>query len=153
LIGALRHPLAHRLGALILGAIFLYAAYDKIWNPRDFARIVYHYQVIGPSRSIPPTLPNVFALTLPWVEAVTGGLLVLGIWRREAALLSALMLVMFLIAVGWALSQGIDVENCGCFSTSGEGRSAGWQLIAGDTLMLAAAIWLARGPTEAATPR
>jgi uncharacterized membrane protein YphA (DoxX/SURF4 family) len=130
--------------ALGLGAVFLYAAYPKIQEPREFARIVYHYRLLGPSASLPHALPNALAVTLPWIEAVTGLLLITGLWRREAAILTALLLVMFLVAVGWALFQGIDIENCGCFDVHGKGRAAGLGLLAGDTAMLVAALWLAR---------
>jgi hypothetical protein len=132
-----------RLAAFALGAIFLYAAVPKIREPREFARIVYHYRLVGPSRTLSPALANVFSVTLPWIEAAVGLALVVGVWRREAALLTAALLVMFLAGVGWALAHGIDVENCGCFSVSGAGRAAGWKLIAGDSMMLAVALWLA----------
>lgn len=142
----LTHPWTLRFIAFALGAVFLAAAYPKIREPREFARIVYHYRVIGPSQSLSPAVANTFAVVLPWVEAVVGALLVAGVWRREAALVTALMLVLFLVAVGWALAHGIDVEKCGCFSVSGESRGAGWKLIAGDTVMLAAALWLVWAP-------
>ena len=143
----LRHRVVLQLIGLALGAIFLYAAYDKILHPRDFAKIVYHYRLIGPSQTIDPALANFLAVTLPWVEAVTGLLLVTGIWRREAAVVTALMLVMFLVAVGWAMAHDINLANCGCFSVKpgdeSDGRALGWKLLAGDTAMLAAALWLA----------
>jgi uncharacterized membrane protein YphA (DoxX/SURF4 family) len=146
-LNLLRHRVVLYLIGLTLGGIFLYAAYDKILHPRDFAKIVYHYRLIGPSQTIDPALANTLAVTLPWVEGLTGLLLVTGIWRREAALVAALMLVMFLVAVGWALTHGIDLANCGCFSVAagdeGQGRALGWKLLAGDTAMLAAAVWLA----------
>jgi len=69
-----------------------------------------------------------------------------GAWRREAALTAALLLVTFLAAVGWALAHGIDVENCGCFSVTGEGRSAGLKLILQDLGLLAIATCLALVP-------
>jgi len=133
----------YRILGIGLGAIFLWAAYPKIQEPREFARIVYHYRILGPNQQVPPVLANTFAVTLPWVEAVLGVLLVSGLWRREAGLLAALLLVMFLMAVGWALAHHIDVEHCGCFSVSGEGRPAGVGLLVGDSLMLAAAVLLA----------
>jgi uncharacterized membrane protein YphA (DoxX/SURF4 family) len=139
----LTNPIVLRLAALVLGGLFLYAAKDKILYPREFARIVYHYRLIGPSQTLSPVVANVFAVMLPWIEAAAGLLLVVGVWRREAALLTALMLVMFLVAVGWAMAHGIDVEKCGCFSVTAEGRAAGWKLIAEDTAMLLAALWLA----------
>jgi uncharacterized membrane protein YkgB len=75
------------------------------------------------------------------VEALIGVLLVTGVWRREAAVAGGL-LVMFLIAVAYVLWQGIDVEHCGCFSVGGEGRSAGWMLVASDVALLAASVYV-----------
>lgn len=139
----LRHPLLHRVLAVVLGAVFVYASYDKIAHPRDFARIVYHYRLVGPSASLGFLPANVVATALPWVEAVAGLLLIAGIWRREAALVVLVLLATFVVAVAYALARGIDIENCGCFTVSGAGRRAGVQLIVGDTLMLAAAAILA----------
>lgn len=135
--------------ALALGGAFLYAAYPKIREPREFARIVYHYRMLGPNQTIPPAVANSFAVTLPWIEALTGLLLIVGIWRREAALLSAALLVVFIVAVGVALARGIDIENCGCFTVHGEGRRAGLGLILGDTAMLVGALLLVRAPSSA----
>ncbi len=129
---------------LLLGAVFIYASVEKIWKPADFARIVYHYQLIGPGREVGPLPANLLAVTLPWIELLVGLLLASGLWRREAAAVAALMLVVFLGAVGSALWRGIDIENCGCFSVSGKGRQAGIQLIAGDLALLGAAVVLAR---------
>jgi uncharacterized membrane protein YphA (DoxX/SURF4 family) len=142
----LRHRVVLHLIGLVLGGVFLYAAYDKILHPRDFAQIVYHYRLIGPSQTIDPALANTLAITLPWVEALTGLLLITGFWRREAALVTAAMLVMFIVAVSWAMANDINLANCGCFSVKpgeeGDGRALGWKLLAGDTAMLAAALWL-----------
>ena len=136
---ALRHPALHWLLGIGLGAVFVYASIDKIEQPREFARIVYHYRLIGPSASLGFVPANAFSVALPWIEALTGLLLIVGVWRREAALTAGLLLVMFLVAVAWALAHGIDVENCGCFSVSGEGRSAGLKLILQDLGLLAVA--------------
>jgi uncharacterized membrane protein YphA (DoxX/SURF4 family) len=134
--------------ALALGAIFVYASVDKIRDPRAFARIVYHYQVVGPSARLGFLPANAVAVALPWVEAVTGTLLIVGLWRREAALVAAALLAVFLAAAGSALARGIDIENCGCFSVSGEGRRAGWRLLAEDAAMLAAALVVAGMPSR-----
>jgi uncharacterized membrane protein YphA (DoxX/SURF4 family) len=130
--------------ALALGGFFLYASYSKISDPRAFARIVYHYRLLGPSPSLPHVLPNTLAVTLPWIEALTGLLLITGLWRREASLLCAAMLVVFLFSVSWALLHNIDIENCGCIDVHGKGRAAGVGLLVSDTAMLIAALWLAR---------
>jgi uncharacterized membrane protein YphA (DoxX/SURF4 family) len=125
-----------------LGAVFIYASLDKIAHPLDFARIVYRYRLAGPSATLGVVPANAFALILPWLEAVIGVLLVTGFWRREAAAITAALLVMFLVAVGYVMWQGIDVEHCGCFTVGGEGRSAGWTLIASDLGLLAAALYV-----------
>ena len=140
---ALRHPALPWLLGIGLGAVFVYASIDKIEQPREFARIVYHYRLIGPSAALGFVPANAFSVALPWIEALTGLLLIVGVWRREAALTAGLLLVMFLVAVGWALAHGIDVENCGCFTVSGEGRSAGLKLILQDLGLLAVAALLA----------
>ena len=150
---ALRHPVLHRVLAIALGAVFLYASLEKIAQPRDFARIVYHYQVIGPSARLGYVPANLLAIALPWTEALAGVLLIAGVWRREAATVAAVLLVTFLGAVGWALHQGIDVQNCGCFTVEGTGRGAGLGLLLSDAALLAVAVLLAAGPARAETAR
>jgi uncharacterized membrane protein YphA (DoxX/SURF4 family) len=144
-----RHPAIHRAAAIALGAVFLYASLDKIAQPRDFARIVYHYQVIGPSARLGYVPANLLAVALPWTEALAGLLLIAGVWRREAAAVVSLLLVTFLIAVGSALYRGIDIENCGCFTVEGAGRQAGLWLLVGDAALLAVAVFLATAPPRA----
>jgi uncharacterized membrane protein YkgB len=75
-----------------------------------------------------------------------------GLWRREAALLTSVLLAAFLIAISWALSQGIDIENCGCFSVTGAGRGFGLRLLLGDALMLAGALVLVLLPPQVRSP-
>jgi len=95
---------------LALGGFFIYASLDKISQPAAFAKVIYQWQVLGPVAS------NVVAVVLPWVEAVAGVMLVAGLWRRESALVIAMMLAVFLAAAGSVMARGIDVENCGCTS-------------------------------------
>src|SRR5260370_620916 len=83
----LRHRALQLSLRLLLGGLFVYASLDKIANPPAFARIVYQWQVLGPVPS------NLVAVILPWLEALAGVLLLAGIWRREAALVVALLLV------------------------------------------------------------
>lgn len=165
----LRHPWLQRVLAALLGLVFVYASHDKIWKrtlpatptlevgaqtgpqetgPAAFARIVYRYQVVGPSAQLPPMLANLVAVMLPWVELLAGLLLLTGIWRREAALVVALLLLVFVLAVGSTLVRGIDVQNCGCFSLGAGGRQAGVLLVVGDLGLLAVAAWLAFGPGD-----
>lgn len=146
-MSALRSPRLQLVLRLLLGAYFVYASLDKIASPAAFARIVYQWQVSGPIAS------NVVAVTLPWIELIAGGLLIAGVWKREAALVIALLLVVFLAAAGSVLARGIDVLNCGCTSLSKtEAPSAwpppwtkgvGWFLVTRNLAMLGVALALA----------
>jgi uncharacterized membrane protein YphA (DoxX/SURF4 family) len=150
----LRHPAAYWIASLVLGGVFVYASLDKIAHPLDFARIVYRYRLAGPTAFLGVVPANVVAVVLPWVEAVTGLLLITGLWRREAAAVAGGLLVLFLAAVGYVVWAGIDVAHCGCFSVGGEGRSAGWTLIASDLALLAVAAYVMLGvpPRDAGVP-
>jgi len=101
-------------------AYFVHASLDKIADPAAFAKVVYQWQVLG------PVLSNLLAVTLPWVEILAGGLLIFGVWRKEAALVIALLLVVFLLARGLVLARGIDIENCGCTSLAKSEQAAPW---------------------------
>ena len=138
----LRHPAVYWLVSIGLGAVFIYASVDKIAQPLEFARIVYRYRLAGPTAALGVIPANALAVILPWLEAIIGLLLVTGWWRREAAAIAGGLLVVFLLAVGYVLWQGIDVAHCGCFTVGGEGRSAGWTLIASDLGLLAAALYV-----------
>ena len=119
------------------GATFLYASLDKIADPVGFARAIFHY------RLLPTTLLHPFALLLPWLEAVAGVALLVGLLRRGAALLATAMTVMFLGAIAAALARGLDI-TCGCFHTEG-GHAVGISLLWRDLALLAACLaplWL-----------
>jgi putative oxidoreductase len=140
----------HWLLALVLGGVFVYASLSKIADPRAFAKIIYHYQVIGPGPSLGFVPANLLAVSLPWVELIAGVLLITGVWRREAAGATAVMLAIFVAAVASTLARGIDIQNCGCFALDASGRAAGWKLIAGNLALLAAALVVAVVPPRPA---
>jgi cobalt-zinc-cadmium efflux system protein len=96
---------------ILLGAIFLYASYDKILHPEAFSAIIFNYKIL------PPQMVNLAAIILPWLEAVCGAALVLGVNARGAAALTALLTTVFMAALGFNLMRGIDVQ-CGCFSAA-----------------------------------
>jgi uncharacterized membrane protein YphA (DoxX/SURF4 family) len=151
-----RHPRLALVLRVLLGAFFVYASLDKIWNPAAFAKIVYQWQVVGPVPS------NLVAVALPWVELLAGLLLLTGIWRRESALVVVLLLVVFLVAATSVMARGIDVENCGCVSvTKAETASAwppawtkgvGWFLLSRNLVLLGVALAIALVPPGVAAP-
>jgi len=116
------------LGRLILGPIFLYAGYSKVFLPNtnlwpmfvlkfsisvnlaNFARQVEAFKMLSPSAV------QFVAHTLPFTEISLGLLLLIG-WRLRiwATLLTAIMLG-FLVVVTRAYLLHMDI-NCGCFAT------------------------------------
>lgn len=95
---------------LYLGGVFIVACLHKIANPGVFALDVATYDLL------PLVFVNPLAIVLPWVELVAGVLLVLGLRTRAAAALISGMMVMFLIAVIYALARGLET-SCGCFAS------------------------------------
>ena len=104
------HPLFIALLRVALGAVFIVASFDKIQNPEAFATTIANY------RLLPYTVVNGIAITLPWLEVVTGTLLALGVWIRANTMLAWGLLLVFSFAISQALVRGLDI-SCGCFTT------------------------------------
>lgn len=93
---------------LFTGGLFIYAGVPKIMDPTAFAHAIYKYQIL------PDYLVNLTAIVLPWLETITGGFLVAGIWVTGAALAANLMLYIFATALVTTLVRGLNID-CGCF--------------------------------------
>lgn len=124
------------LARVALGVIFLVAAWGKIADPASLAKIIHNYHIL------PEVLINLAALILPWVEAVIGICLIVGYASRGASLLSTLLLVVFIAAMGYAYSQGYDTQ-CGCFTTKADEPISPVSLVRDGSMLVLAAVVLA----------
>ena len=118
---------------LVLGAVFVYAAYTKLRQSwLLFALSIDSYQLL------PEWAVYAVARTLPAAELALGVLLIAGVWLRYLALIAAAILGLFfsVMLVGYLRGGGID---CGCFGV-GEPLSA--RTLARDGVLLAAALAL-----------
>ncbi len=107
----LRNLLSH-LAALVLAAVFFFAAADKFLHPVPFAWTLSRYEIL------PMPLVPFFAAVLPWMETVCAvALLCPGRGRRAAALCCFLMLLLFSAAFLYARARGLEL-SCGCFSAA-----------------------------------
>jgi hypothetical protein len=88
----------------LLGALFLIAAVSKITNLHAFR----DYLTVQVGLSTLPAF--VVAAVLPWLELVCGLCLVSGMASREAAALTAVLLVVFLVH---GLVHPVE-SDCGC---------------------------------------
>ena len=152
---ALRHPWLTIRVQIALGVIFIVAALPKITDPPSFAHMIYNYRIL------PAGLINVSAIVMPWVEVLAGLALVLGVWKRAARWIIALMLVVFIVAISINLGRGNAID-CGCFDVSAAGKTYEerirdmWLVIARDIgmLVMCAQLWWAEkrsgGPEPAA---
>ena len=114
---------------LILGCVFVYASFDKISHPADFARIIYNYHFL------PTSAINLFAIILPWIELMCGMALILGLFVESASLLIGFLLGIFIVALSSAVIRGLDI-SCGCFSTASSSEKVVWDTIIRDLIML-----------------
>ncbi|MGB6382582.1 MAG: MauE/DoxX family redox-associated membrane protein, partial [Syntrophobacteria bacterium] len=106
----LTHPITALVLRMVLGCVFIYASLDKIRHPDLFAEAVYNYQLL------PEVAVNLVAICLPWLELLSGSLLVLGLWVQGSILILSGLMVVFIGALGITLARGLDV-HCGCFIT------------------------------------
>ena len=111
----LRRFLAHKLvlflARLILGGVFIAAAYPKIMDPPNFAHMVYNYKLM------PSLIINLSAVYLPWVELFAGVALIVGVGWRGANALVAGMLLVFIAALTFNLLRDHAID-CGCFEVT-----------------------------------
>jgi uncharacterized membrane protein YphA (DoxX/SURF4 family) len=95
-----------------LAGIFLYAAWDKFLYPGDFAINVMAYKIL------PSSLVNLTAVALPSLEIVLGIVLLVGLFPRGASLMAGVLMLIFMSAFALAMIKGVNLADCGCFSTT-----------------------------------
>lgn len=94
-----------------LGGVFLWAAYAKFENPQAFADSIKGFKLLPPEGD---HLVVLATFAVPWVEALAGAVLVLGLWSRGAGLVLLVNLLAFIAAIVSVLERGISTK-CGCF--------------------------------------
>ena len=129
--------LAIRIAA---ATVWLVAGTAKIFDLEHFHDQVVQYQLL------PHSLEAPFAYTLPFVEVLVGGYLLVGLLTRVAAVAGCVLMVAFLIAQSQAWARGLSLD-CGCFGTLTHER-VGAATIARDVALglptLVMALWPAR---------
>ena len=133
------------LARLIVGGVWIVAGALKITNPEASVSAVRAYQIL------PMGMVETVGRVLPALELVIGICLILGVMLRVTGLISALLLLAFIIGIASVWMRGISI-NCGCFGDGGAVEDAfskyPWE-IARDVGLLLLSLWLVFGP---ATP-
>jgi uncharacterized membrane protein YphA (DoxX/SURF4 family) len=118
---------------LLLGVVFLYAAYTKLRQPwMLFAMSIDAYQIL------PASAAMFLGYWLPWLELSIGVFLIVGILLRYTAATATGLLVVFFALMTRAYLKGMSID-CGCFGL-GEAITAG--TLARDGALLAVSVAL-----------
>lgn len=119
------------IGRIVLGLVFLYAAYTKLKQPwLVFAMSIDSYQVL------PEWGVLAVARTLPIAELLLGLALLIGYKLRWVALVATAILMVFFVLMLRAYGKGLGID-CGCF---GVGEALTAKTLARDGSLLAIAI-------------
>ena len=134
--------IAGTVARLGLAAVFLVSGVLKAIDPDATYVAVRAYDVL------PRAAVDVVAAVLPFVEIALGLLLLLGIGTRLVAVVSGVLLLVFIAGVTQAWARGLAID-CGCFGGGGAvapGATAYVQEIVRDVGFLALAAWLVVRP-------
>ncbi len=140
------------LTRVILGGLFIFAAVMKLSSPASFAMAIAAFKIIPDHAE---HLTRLAAYAVPWVEALCGVCLVLGLWARSAALVLAVLLCGFIAMIASTMLRGMDV-SCSCFGKFEIPCTGpvGWCHIARNgVLLLLAALVVSKGPGSLAIDR
>jgi uncharacterized membrane protein YphA (DoxX/SURF4 family) len=109
------------LGGIIVGSVFIAAAYGKMKPPAGFAwswtslkiSLTWFAIQVDSYEVLPPSLVNAVAHSLPYFELFLGLWLISGIARRFSGVLASLSLCGFMVAITSAYFRGLKID-CGC---------------------------------------
>jgi uncharacterized membrane protein YphA (DoxX/SURF4 family) len=101
------------LARLGLAAVWLIAGAAKAGDLAASGRAVNAYQLM------PYDVAKVVGAALPFLEIALGLLLLAGLAVRFSAGVSAVLLAVFIGAIGSAFSRGLAID-CGCFGSGGQ---------------------------------
>ncbi len=124
-----QHPYTITLIRWGLAVMFLASAAGKLLDRDRFIEIVLAYEVL------PKRLAVIFAALLPWLEAATGAMLLLGLATKLGAILSGVLLLSFSIAVGINLARGRTELDCGCFGSQ-QGQKISYKILVRDVALI-----------------
>jgi uncharacterized membrane protein YphA (DoxX/SURF4 family) len=108
------------LGRIVLGFIFLYAAYTKLyfgggWHLGDYQ--FFFAMAIDSYKLLPLWAVEWMARVLPWFEVMLGALLIIGVGLRWIGSITSGLLLVFIAAMTRAKILGLEI-NCGCFGNN-----------------------------------
>ena len=137
-------PTIGLVNRVILAAVLLYAGGVKMFEAHGARDAINAY------RLFPPSWAPVLGYLLPMLEIGLGLLLLVGLFTRASALLTAILMLGFVAGIASVWSRGYSID-CGCFGGGGdispEGRASRYtQEILRDLLFAGLGFWLVKWP-------
>ena len=127
-----------RAGAVLAGAVFVYAGILKASDPLQFANDLSNYRIL------PWSLGVRLAFYLPWLEIVAGLALIFHRIFAGALVITGTLMFAFIGALIWTKMLGINVA-CGCFGAASSNLTFTWHLVLnGSILGLLIFLWVTR---------
>lgn len=127
-----------RIGAILIGVLFIYAGALKAWNPARFANDIENYHLV------PWPIGVRLAFYLPWLEILCGTALIVRRYFSGAIVVLLGLMGIFIGAAISAKARGIDI-TCGCFGQVSDHMSFAWHLVLNFAILGAlVALWPAR---------
>jgi uncharacterized membrane protein YphA (DoxX/SURF4 family) len=124
--------LAGRLAGRALGVVLLVAGVSKALAPMLFAQEIADYGIVTNV-----LVTGVLAYAIVILECGLGAALLVNLRPRISLSIAAVLLLVFVAAVGWAWASGAT-DNCGCF---GPWKRTPQQAFAEDLVFLAVIPW------------
>lgn len=117
------------ISRIIVGAMFLVVGISKLSEPTQaFANEIGNYRIM------PDIVVNFMAIIIPWVETISGILIILGVRIKANSVIIGALLFVFIVAVGSAMARGLSID-CGCYSNI-KAQPVGWKKIGENTALL-----------------
>lgn len=128
--------IARSLSLVFLAVLFLFAGLDKLFHYGGFVKALGVYVLV------PDGLERFLALPVILAELLAGAGLLIKVWRAPAALLAAVLLSAFTVALAVNQVYAPGAE-CGCWFTVTLGKATSSHILQNVLLLgLAVSIWL-----------
>lgn len=140
-IVVLTNRVVRLIARVIVGGLFLITGIDKILDPYGFMAAIGEYGIVSGNALL------ITAVVFPWLEAVFGATLLLGIFPRTSALVISGLVLVFIIAMFLAWGENLST-GCGCFPGENEPVTVGWPLVSRDIGIFLLSLYTWRFPSR-----
>ena len=125
---------------IYLALVFILSGLDKVNNLSTFSQSIENYRIL------PLEAVNIVAIIIPWVELVSGALLLLGFYIRENSTIIFALLGLFTLSIISAVLRNLDID-CGCQGTF-DGQKVGVLKIIENVALIIVSILNIKNPKQ-----